>query len=264
MRTGLGRDAAVTCAWKHTQFASKSVLFFHSDDCLCTLTVVVVVGRDALLFALLSFLSSLHPTPAFARPTLTLPAPSRPAHPGRLRAPLPPRHYRDAVAPALLRAHVAAVRLNVAHRDHDLLCGKCGDISPQTCRVGELALPTRAIQLSGEVLSTGEAASAELREAEAVHQARSSRCLFKAAPTTPCVCREQQLETGLSNKRLKRTLEFYSTAAVRPSQGCSIPRCRTRRRLCGREPPGPDPHTTDECKKTVENRIEKSTFRPCK
>ncbi len=76
------------------------------------------------------------------------------------------------------------------------------------CRVEELALPTRAIQLSGEVLSTDESASAELREAEAVHRTRSSRRLFKAAPTTPCVCREQQLETGLSNKRLKRMLEL--------------------------------------------------------
>ncbi len=108
----------------------------------------------------------------------------------------------------------------------------------------ELALPTHAIQLLGKELSTDEVASAELREAEAVHRTSSSRRLFKAAPTTPCVCREQQLETGLSNKRLKRTLEFYSTAAVRPSQGCSVPQCRTRRRLCGREPPGPDPHTT--------------------
>ncbi len=108
----------------------------------------------------------------------------------------------------------------------------------------ELALPTCRIQLSGEVLSTDEVASAELREAEAVHQTRSSHHLFKAAPTTPCICREQQLETGLSNKRLKCMLESYSTAAVRPSRGCSVPRCRTRRRLCGREPPGPDPHPT--------------------
>ncbi len=54
----------------------------------------------------------------------------------------------------------------------------------------ELALPTRAIQLSGEVLSTDEAASAELREAEAAHQTRSSRHLFKATPMTPCVCQE--------------------------------------------------------------------------
>ncbi len=108
----------------------------------------------------------------------------------------------------------------------------------------ELALPTRAIQLSGEVLSTGEAASVELCEAEAVHRTRSSRCLFKVTPTTPCVCQEQQLETGLSNKCLKHMLEFYSTAAVRPSQGCSVPRCCTRQRLCGWEPPGPDPHTT--------------------
>ncbi len=102
----------------------------------------------------------------------------------------------------------------------------------------------RAIQLSGEVLSTGEAASAELCGAEAVHRTRSLRRLFKAAPTTPCVCREQQLETGLSNKHLKHTLEFYSTAVVRPSRGCSVPRCHTRWQLCGREPPGPDPHTT--------------------
>ncbi len=108
----------------------------------------------------------------------------------------------------------------------------------------ELPLPTCAIQLLGEELSTDEAASAELHEAEAVHRARNSRRLFKAAPTTPCVCREQQLETGVSNKRLKHMLEFYSTGAVRPSQGCSVPRCCTRRRLCGREPLGPDPHTT--------------------
>ncbi len=81
----------------------------------------------------------------------------------------------------------------------------------------ELALPTHAIQLSGKVLSTDEAASAELHEAEAVHWTRSSRRLFKAAPTTPCICRELQLETGLSNKRLKHTLEFDSTAAVWPN-----------------------------------------------
>ncbi len=112
------------------------------------------------------------------------------------------------------------------------------------CRVEELALPTRGIQLSGEVLSTDEAASAELCEAEAVCRTRNSRRLFKATPMTPCICREQQLETGVSNKRLKHTLEFDSTAAVRPSRGCSLPWCHTRRQLCGREPPGPDPHTT--------------------
>ncbi len=59
------------------------------------------------------------------------------------------------------------------------------------CRVQELALPTR-VQSSfrSEMLSTNEAVSAELREAEAVHQTRSSRCLQKAAPTTPCIGRE--------------------------------------------------------------------------
>ncbi len=41
-----------------------------------------------------------------------------------------------------------------------------------------------------------------------MHWTRSSCRLFKAAPTTLCVCREQQLETGLSNKRLKHTLEL--------------------------------------------------------
>ncbi len=76
------------------------------------------------------------------------------------------------------------------------------------CCVEELALPTRAIQLSGEELSSDEVASVELREAEAVHRTCNSRCLFKAAPMTPCVCWEQQLETGVSNKRLKRTLEL--------------------------------------------------------
>ncbi len=62
----------------------------------------------------------------------------------------------------------------------------------------ELPLPTRIIQLLGEVLSTDEAASAELREAEAAHQSHNSRHLFKAAPTTPCICRELLLETGVS------------------------------------------------------------------
>ncbi len=131
--------------------------------------------------------------------------------------------------------------INTWREDH--VVSVHGNMKMKYCRVEELALPTRAIQLSGEVLSTDEAASAE-REAEAVHRTRSSRHLFKAAPMTPCVCREQQLETGLSNKHLKHTLEFYSTAAVRPSRGCSVLQCRTRRRLCGREPPGPDPHTT--------------------
>ncbi len=112
------------------------------------------------------------------------------------------------------------------------------------CRVEELALPTRAIQLSGEELSTDEAASVELRKAEAVHWTRNSCRLFKAAPMIPCVCQEQQLETGVSNKRLKHTLEFYSTAAVQLSQGCSVLWCRTQWWLCGREPPGPGPHTT--------------------
>ncbi len=58
------------------------------------------------------------------------------------------------------------------------------------CRVEELALPTRAIQLSGEVLSTDEAASAELCEAEAAHRTCSLHRLFKATPTIPCVCLE--------------------------------------------------------------------------
>ena len=128
--------------------------------------------------------------------------------------------------------------LLIQGRSTQLLC------TVHQCCVEELALPTCTIQLSGEVLSTDEAASAELREAEAVHWTRNLRRLFKALPMTPCICREQQLETGVSNKRLKHTLEFYSTAAVQPSRGCFLPRCRTRRQLCGWEPPGPNPHTT--------------------
>ncbi len=62
----------------------------------------------------------------------------------------------------------------------------------------ELALPTHAIQLSGEVLSTDEATSAELCKAEAAHWTRNSHRLFKAAPMTPCICRELLLETGVS------------------------------------------------------------------
>ena len=58
----------------------------------------------------------------------------------------------------------------------------------------ELPLPTRAIQFLG----TDEAASAELHEAEAAHQTRNLHHLFKAAPMTPCVCRELLLETGVS------------------------------------------------------------------
>ncbi len=68
----------------------------------------------------------------------------------------------------------------------------------QLCRVEELPLPTHAIQLSGEVLSTDEAASAELCKAEAAHRTCNSCCLFKATPMTPCICRELQLETGVS------------------------------------------------------------------
>ncbi len=52
----------------------------------------------------------------------------------------------------------------------------------------ELALPTRAIQLSDEELSADEAASVELCEAEAAHQTHNSCCLFKAVTMTPCVC----------------------------------------------------------------------------
>ncbi len=39
-------------------------------------------------------------------------------------------------------------------------------------------------------------------------------------------------------------LSCYSTAAVRLSRDCFVPRCRIQRRLCGWEPPGPDLHTT--------------------
>ena len=56
------------------------------------------------------------------------------------------------------------------------------------CRMEELALPTHAIQLSGEVLSTDEATSAELCKAEAAHRARNSCRLHKATTTTPWVC----------------------------------------------------------------------------
>ena len=112
------------------------------------------------------------------------------------------------------------------------------------CHVEELALPTHAIQLLDEVLSTDEAASVELREAEAAHQTRSSSRLVKAVTTTPCICRELPCLRQECNKHFKHTLESYSTAAVQPSQGCSLPRCRTQRRLWGRVLPGPEPHTT--------------------
>ncbi len=109
----------------------------------------------------------------------------------------------------------------------------------------ELSLPTRAIQLSGEVQSTDEAASAELREAEAAYRTRNLRCLFKAAPTMPCVCRKLLLETGeRDNKHLKRTFEFDSTAAVWPSRGCSHRGAASSSSCKGWAPPGPNPNTT--------------------
>ncbi len=67
---------------------------------------------------------------------------------------------------------------------------------------------------------------------------------LKPRPRHPASVESNSLRQEWANKRLKHMLEFYSTAAVRPSRGCFSPRCRTRRRLCGREPPGPDPHTT--------------------
>ncbi len=58
------------------------------------------------------------------------------------------------------------------------------------CHVEELALPRRAIQLLGELLSTDEAASVELHEAEAALWTRNSCHLHKAMTMTPCVCLE--------------------------------------------------------------------------
>ncbi len=81
----------------------------------------------------------------------------------------------------------------------------------------ELALPMRAIQLLDKVLSTDEAASAELRKAEATHWTHSSSRLLKAATTTPCVCRELPSLRQECNIHLKHTLEFDSTAAVQLS-----------------------------------------------
>ncbi len=67
---------------------------------------------------------------------------------------------------------------------------------------------------------------------------------LKPCPRHPASVESNSLRQEWVNKRLKRTLEFDSTVAVRPSRGRFVPRCRARRRLCGREPPGPDPHTT--------------------
>ena len=71
-----------------------------------------------------------------------------------------------------------------------------------SCHVEELALPTCAIQLSDEVLSTDEAASAELHKAEAAHWARNSCRLLKAAITTPGVCLELDSLGQECNKHL--------------------------------------------------------------
>ncbi len=74
-------------------------------------------------------------------------------------------------------------RFRCAHQSYQIL-----EYEHTKCRVEELPLPTRAIQLLGEGLSTDEAASAELQEAEAAHWTRSLHHLFKAVPMTPCVC----------------------------------------------------------------------------
>ncbi len=66
----------------------------------------------------------------------------------------------------------------------------------------------------------------------------------RGAHDTLYLSRATQLETGVSNKCLKHTLEFDSTAAVWPSRGCSLLQCHMQRQLWGRAPPGPDPHTT--------------------
>ncbi len=67
---------------------------------------------------------------------------------------------------------------------------------------------------------------------------------LKLRPWHPASVESNSSRQEWANKHLKHTLEFDSTAAVRPGRGCFLPQCRTRRRLCGREPPGPDPHTT--------------------
>ena len=70
------------------------------------------------------------------------------------------------------------------------------------CHVEELALPMHAIQLLDKVLSPNEAASAELHEAEAAHQACNSCRQLKATITTPCICLELDSLRQECNKHL--------------------------------------------------------------
>ncbi len=67
---------------------------------------------------------------------------------------------------------------------------------------------------------------------------------LKPRPQHPVSVESNSLRQEWVNKCLKHMLEFDSTAAVQLSWGCFVLRCHTRRRLCGWEPPGPDPHTT--------------------
>ena len=71
-----------------------------------------------------------------------------------------------------------------------------------SCCVEELALPMHVIQLSDEVLSTNELASAELCEAEAAHWACNSCRLLKAVIMTPCICLELDSLGQECNKHL--------------------------------------------------------------
>ncbi len=67
---------------------------------------------------------------------------------------------------------------------------------------------------------------------------------LKLRPQHPVSVESYCLRQERVNKHLKRTLEFDSTAAVRPSQGCSHHSAASSGGCEGRAPPGPDPHTT--------------------
>ncbi len=114
------------------------------------------------------------------------------------------------------------------------------------CCVEELALPMRTIQLSGEMLSTNGATSAELREAEAAHRTHSSCRLFKAVPTTPCICRElhslrQDCAINIWSVRLSVT-PLRQSGQAKAALYCGA--THSGGQLWGRAPPGQNPHTT--------------------
>ncbi len=95
------------------------------------------------------------------------------------------------------------------------------------CRVEEWLFPHAQSSFRVGHWVPDEAASAELRKAEAVHWASTLHCHIKDIDmTTLCAWAVTQFLLGV-NKRLRCMLESYSTMAVQLSWDCFWPQCCT-------------------------------------